>query len=132
MYDRNLKSFGTTIILEDIINDVYAVGFTTQEDVIKTVRNVIFKEKRRLMAIRQQTKLRDITGEKICNKCHKSKPVTEFYKRFDARSGFRYLCNNCKDCEQIRRFEYNSKKRKQRQQRQQQFGGGSGKTYYFT
>ncbi|HEY5591554.1 MAG TPA: hypothetical protein VIK55_11115 [Paludibacter sp.] len=114
MYNRNLKSFGTIVIVNDIINEVYAIGFNSKEDVIKKVRDIIFKEKRRIIASQQQRSSRNVIGEKICNKCNKSKSFSEFYKRFDKRNGFRYLCNNCMECEIIRRSEYNSRKRNEK------------------
>lgn len=117
MYNRNLKSFGTIITVNDIISEVYAIGYTSKEDVIKIVRDIIFKEKRRLIVSRQQRSTKNISGEKICNKCKKSKSFLEFYKRFDKRNGFRYLNNNCMDCERIRRNEYNSTKRKERNEK---------------
>lgn len=117
MYDRNLKSFGTTVTAKDIISEVYAIGFETKQDVIKIVRDVIFKEKRRLLAAQQQRSSLNIVGEKTCNRCGESKSFSEFYKRFDKRNGFRYLNNNCMDCEKIRRYEYNSRKREERNEK---------------
>jgi len=114
LYDRNLKSFGTMTTVSDIIGEVYAIGYSSEEDVVKVVRNVIFKEKRRLLALRQQYCNTQLTGEKVCNKCKLPHPVSEFYRRIDSRTGFMYLCNNCKDCEKIRRFFYNSKKRNEK------------------
>lgn len=117
MYDRNLKSFGTIVTVKDIISEVYATGFNSKEDVIKIVRDVIFKEKRRLIVSQQQRSSINMPGEKICNRCKESKSFSEFYKRFDKRNGFRYLNNNCMDCERIRRNEYNSRKRKERNEK---------------
>jgi hypothetical protein len=117
MYERNLKSFGDTVTAKDIISEVYAIGFSTKEDVIKIVRDVIFKEKRRLLAAQQQRISRNVPGEKICNRCKESKSYSEFYKRFDKRNGFRYFCNNCMDCEKIRRVEVNLRIRQKRDEK---------------
>lgn len=111
LYDRNLKSFGTVTTVKDIVSEVYAIGYSSEEDVVKVVRDVVFKEKRRLLALRQQRRKTELTGEKVCNECQLPKPVSEFYQRVDSRTGFMYLCNNCKECEKIRRFNYNSRKR---------------------
>ena len=110
LFNRNLKWLGTELTVTDIINEVYATGFYTEEDVIKIIRDIVFKEKRRLIANRQ---IENKNGEKICNKCHNPKSYSEFYKRFDNRTGLHYLTNNCMECEKIRRFEYNSRKRKE-------------------
>lgn len=32
---------------------------------------------------------------KICNKCHKEKPITEFYKDKTHKDGFRSICKYC-------------------------------------
>ena len=114
MYDRNLKSYGNLVTKQDIINGAISKDCKTREDAIKAVRDVLFFEKRILLATRQQRQNRDLTGEKRCNKCTDNKPVAEFYVRIDSRTGFRYLNNNCKECEKIRRNEYNSKKRQER------------------
>ena len=111
MYDRNLKSFGTILTAKDIISEVYSIGYKTKEDVVKIIRDVIFKEKRRLIVALQQRSSINIPGEKICNICKESKSFSEFYKRVDKRNGFKYLCNNCMDCERERkRVLYNSQR----------------------
>jgi len=115
MYDKNLKSYGNLVTKTDIINGAIAKDCKTKEEAIKAVRDVLFLEKRILLATRQQRQNSELTGEKRCNKCKDPKPVAEFYVRVDSRTGFRYLNNNCKDCEKIRRNEYNSKKRQERQ-----------------
>lgn len=120
MYNRNLKSFGTIITVNDIINEVFAIGYSSESDVVKIVRDVIFKEKRRLIVVQQQHSIINVPGEKICNKCHESKPFSEFYKRFDKRNGFRYLNNNCMGCEKDRRSEYNLKKREERNEKKRE------------
>ena len=110
MFDRNLKSFGSIVTATDIISEVYAIGYDSQEDVVKIVRDVTFKNKRQLLAARQKRQNRELTGEKKCNKCQLTKSVSEFYVRIDSRTGFRYLCNNCKECEKVRRSSYNLRK----------------------
>lgn len=44
--------------------------------------------------------------EKVCNKCHISKPLTEYTKSKTCKFGVR---NTCKDCRRIERQEYQSK-----------------------
>jgi hypothetical protein len=46
MYDRNLKSFGTIVTAKDIISEVYAIGYNSKEDIVKIIRDIIFKEKK--------------------------------------------------------------------------------------
>lgn len=43
---------------------------------------------------------------KTCTKCHKEKPLSEFYKRPERKSGFR---SDCKACEYLRLEEYRKK-----------------------
>ena len=69
MYDRNLKSFGNLITKNDIINEVMTKQCDTKEEAVKAVRNVIFFERRRAMAIQQQNHgYTPITGEKNMQK----------------------------------------------------------------
>lgn len=114
MYDRNIKSFGTIMTVRDVISEVYTVGFESKDDVVRIVRDIIFKEKRRLIVSQQQRSSRNIVGEKTCNKCGQSKSYSEFYRYFDKRNGFKYLCYQCKECESLRHYEYNLRKRNEK------------------
>lgn len=113
MFDRNLSTFGNQITKNDIINEVFTRECTTEQQVVKTVRDVVFLEKRQLMANKQRRINKELTGEKICNKCHLPKPVSDYYTRTDSRTGFRYLCNLCKECERKRHNENHRRKRQE-------------------
>lgn len=110
MYDINLSSFGSVVTKNDIVNEVISRNCSTEEELIRTVRDVVFFEKRRLIALGQQRSTKDITGEKVCGRCQLPKPVADYYTRTDYRNGFRYLCNLCKECERKRHNELHARK----------------------
>lgn len=137
MFDRNLLSFGNEITKNDIINEVISKNCKTEQDAIKTTRDVVFYEKRRLLSKIQQRQQRELTGEKYCNGCRDNKPVADFYTRVDSRTGYRYLCYLCKECERKRhndyyhkkRYENNSDQQKQRRNHEQRAGVDSARKY---
>lgn len=47
---------------------------------------------------------------KICIKCNQSKPISEFYKRKDNKSGFRNDCKKCNIKQRIKRHQINKKR----------------------
>jgi hypothetical protein len=47
--------------------------------------------------------------EKICPKCKKTKPISEFYKNFPSPDGISYLCKDC--AREVQRAYYNRRKR---------------------
>ena len=55
---------------------------------------------------------------KVCSKCKVEKPLTEFYKRNDNKSGFR---NDCKDCLSKRKKKYYKENKKEHQKRGQKY-----------
>ena len=45
--------------------------------------------------------------EKYCNKCKKTKNVSEFYKRHDRTKGYRYICKPCDHKDSLARRKKN-------------------------
>lgn len=116
MYDINLSSFGNLITKNDIINEVISMNVQSEVEMIQTVRDVVFREKRRLMASKQKKQL-ETSREKFCKGCEKPKLASEFYVRVDSRTGYRFLCNLCKVCERERHNkDYHRKKHKLKQE----------------
>lgn len=67
--------------------------------------------------------------EKVCSKCKKNKPLTEFYKKNTGRDG---LCQECKGCCKQRSKEWQIKNKKKREDYHKQYyieNKGSIQTY---
>lgn len=125
LFNRNLKVFNQKIYSpEDFVTEANFIGFDTDEEAQKIIRNRIIHTKRVILA--QLQELNDSTfnkESKVCRKCNEEKDISEFKERTDKHTGFRYYTSYCIKCERKRRrdsyanSEQQKKSNRERQKR---------------
>jgi 5-methylcytosine-specific restriction endonuclease McrA len=78
-----------------IEKDIEAFYRTSQGKVLACCKTCSYKKSQ---AYQTANKLRirlDMPAEKICNRCHVTKPLSEFHKNAGTRDGYNYACKPC-------------------------------------
>ena len=109
LIDRNKYILGSAVKPEEVVSEVFLRLSEKVNDTEKLARDIVLTEVRRVMANRQKRISRHNIIHKKCNNCNETKETTEFYKRYDCRTGLHYFDSYCKPCEIQRRLKYVSK-----------------------